>query len=164
MLKLAVAVLSVVLAGAASAVGWRDLRVDGSSDEAFAKSLAAFNEKLSPTRRYVFGQALKDIWNQGKQAAKAEQREYTASEYYRQLDGLTYEEVVTATDPSGATAKERHADAGRSLAADTNSQGVWQNPSHATQEQRMRRAHRGLDSAEAVRTKSDQTRGTPNSR
>jgi hypothetical protein len=108
MLKLTVAVLAVALAGSASAAGWRSLRVDGSSDEAFAKSLEAFKEKMSPAREYVLGEALKDIWIQGAKAAEAEQREYTADEYYRQLDGLRYEEVVKYTDPTGDTAKYRY--------------------------------------------------------
>jgi len=107
MLKLTVAVLAVALAGTASADRWRDLRVDGSSEAAFAASLAVFNEKLSPARQYVFGNALKDIWLQSTEKAKAEQREYTVSDYYRQVDGLGYEEVVTFTDPTGATAKAR---------------------------------------------------------
>jgi len=108
MLKLTVAVLALALAGTASAAGWRSLRVDGSSDDAFAQSLAAFKDKLRWERRHVFGAALKDIWVQGTKAAEAEQREYTASEYYRQLDGLSYKQVVTLTDPTGATAKMRY--------------------------------------------------------
>src|SRR5688572_22616409 len=101
MLKITVAVLAVALAGTASAAKWRDLRVDGSSEAAFAQSLEAFKEKLSPARRYVFGEALKDIWVQGVKAAESEQREYTAADYYRQVDGLAYEQVVTFTDPTG---------------------------------------------------------------
>lgn len=108
MLKLTVAVLAFALAGSASAAGWRDLRVDGSSEDAFAKSLGAFKAKLSPPRASVFGEALKDIWIQGAKAAEAEQRDYTADEYYAQVDGLSYEEVVTLTDPTGATAKQRY--------------------------------------------------------
>jgi hypothetical protein len=107
MLKLTVAMLAVALAGTAAA-GWRDLRVDGSSEDAFEKSLEAFREELSPARRYVFGEALKDIWLQGARQADAEQREYTAAEYYRQLHDLRYEEVVKLTDPSGDTAKDRY--------------------------------------------------------
>ena len=107
MQRLTVLVLAVALAGTASAAGWRDLRVDGSSEQAFAQSLEAFNDKLSPAHRYVFGEALKDIWVQGERAAQAEQREYTADEYYRLLDGLSYEDVVTYTDPTGDTAKTR---------------------------------------------------------
>ena len=108
MLKLTIMVLAVALAGTASAAGWRNLRVDGSSEEAFAQSLEVFKDKLSPKRTYAFGEALKDIWIQGAKAAEAEQREYTADEYYRQVDGLRYEEVVTYTDPTGDTAKERY--------------------------------------------------------
>jgi hypothetical protein len=107
MLKLTVVVLAVALAGTASADRWRNLRIDGSSEAAFAASLATFKEKLSPARQYVFGNALKDIWVQGTQKAEAEQSEYTASDYYRQIDGLGYEEVITLTDPTGATAKAR---------------------------------------------------------
>ena len=108
MLKLTVAVLAVALAGSASAEGWRSLRIDASGEEAFAQSMTAFKEELSPAREYVFGQALKDIWNEGEKAAEAEQRQYTADEFYRQLDGLRYEEVVNYTDPTGDTAKERY--------------------------------------------------------
>ena len=107
MLKLTIAVLAVALAGTASAAKWRDLRVDGSSEDAFAQSLAEFKEELSPAQRYVFAEALKDVWIQGEKVAEAEQREYTADEYYRQLDGLAYEQVVKYTDPTGDTAKQR---------------------------------------------------------
>jgi hypothetical protein len=64
MLQLTVAVLAFALAGTASAAKWRDLRVDGSSEEAFAQSLEAFKKKLSSAREYAFGEALKDIWTQ----------------------------------------------------------------------------------------------------
>src|SRR5262245_58561961 len=76
MLKLPVAVVAVALAGTAAA-GWRDLRVDGGSEEAFAQSMATFKQELSPARQYVFGEALKDIWIQSATAAEAAQREYT---------------------------------------------------------------------------------------
>ena len=107
MLRTTVFVLAVVLTSSATAAGWRDLRVDATSEEAFAKSLETFKEKLSSPRASVFGEALKDIWIQSATAAEAEQREYTADEYYRLLDGLSYEDVVTYTDPTGDTAKTR---------------------------------------------------------
>jgi hypothetical protein len=110
MLKLTIAVLATALAGTATA-GWRDLRVDGTSEAAFAQSLEVFKEKLSPARRQVFGEALKDIWLEGTTAAEAEQREYTASDYYGQVDGLGYDEVVNYTDPTGHTAKMRYRNA-----------------------------------------------------
>ena len=115
MLKLTMAAVALALASTVNAAGWKDLQVDGSSEAAFAHSLAAFKEKLSPARRHVFGQALKDIWIQGVKAAEAEQREYTAADYYRQVDGLGYEQVVVFTDPTGETAKKRMVE-GRSYA------------------------------------------------
>ena len=108
MLKLTVAMLAVALAGTASAAGWRSLRVDGSSEEGFTKSVAAFESKLSPARHYVFALALQDLWVQGTQSAGAEQREYTASEYFRRVDGLGYDEIVKLADPTGDTAKARY--------------------------------------------------------
>jgi hypothetical protein len=107
MLKLTVAIVAIALAGTASAAGWRSLKIDGSSEGAFAQSLAAFKEELSPARHYAFGEALKDIWLQGAKAAEAEQREYTTADYYRQVDGLGYEQVITFTDSTGDTAKRR---------------------------------------------------------
>ena len=107
MLKLTVAVLALTLAGTASADNWRKLRVDASSEAAFSQSLDVFKEKLAPDRQYVLGAALKDIWIQGAKEAEASQREYTADDYYRQVHGLTYEGIVTLTDPTGATARAR---------------------------------------------------------
>ena len=113
MLKTTVAALALALAATASAAGWRDLRVDASSEAAFQQSLAVFNEELSAERQHVFSAALMDIWIQGTTEAKANQREYTASDYYQQLHGLSYEEVVTFTDPTGETAKARKREADR---------------------------------------------------
>jgi hypothetical protein len=101
MLKITVAVLAVVLVGSASAAGWRDLRIDASTDAAFKESVAAFQDKLSPSRRNAFLRSLQDIWNHGAQLAEEQQREYTDADYRRQLHGLAYEEVVTLMDPTG---------------------------------------------------------------
>jgi hypothetical protein len=108
MLKLTIVTLAFALAGTASAAGWRALTVDGSSEEAFAQSLAVFKKELSPARAAVFGEALKDIWLQGTKSAEAEQREYTAADYYEQLDGLSYKQIVNWTDPTGKTARVRY--------------------------------------------------------
>jgi hypothetical protein len=113
MLTRAIAVLAIVLAGTANAAGWKDLRIDASSETAFEQSLAEFKEELRLPRRYVFGEALKDIWVKGNQEAEAAQREYTAADYYQQLHGLSYEQVVTFSDPSGDTAKARYREARR---------------------------------------------------
>ena len=58
MLKLTVAVLAIALAGTAGAAGWRDLKIDGTSEAAFQQSLAAFSEELSRERNQVFTAAL----------------------------------------------------------------------------------------------------------
>jgi hypothetical protein len=101
MLKLTVAVLAVALASSASAAGWRKLRIDASSDTSFQESVALFQDKLSPSRRVAFAMSLRDIEQEGKTRARAEQRDYTRADYLRQLDGLSYEEVVTLTYPTG---------------------------------------------------------------
>lgn len=109
MLRLTVTVLAVALAGTAGAAGWRSLRVDASSHVAFGQSLAEFKDKLTPARRYTFGESLQDIWVAGVETAAAQQREYTVADYYKQLDGLGYEEVVTLLDPTGETARRYRA-------------------------------------------------------
>lgn len=111
MLKVTVAFVALVVAGTANAAKWRDLRVDASSETAFAESLAVLKDKLSPRRAYVFGKALQDIWVQSTQAAEAAQREYTASDYYAQLDGLRYEQVVALADPTGEITRVRYREA-----------------------------------------------------
>jgi hypothetical protein len=109
MLKVTFAVLAVTLAGTASAAGWRNLSIDASSEAAFNASVATFQEKLSPSRRAAFDQSLQDIWRDGTQRATAEQREYTSEDYFRELDGLGYEEVIRVTDPTGEKAQRYRA-------------------------------------------------------
>jgi hypothetical protein len=103
MLKLTVGVLAVALAGT-SAAGWRSIRIDASSEASFNESVAALKEELPLVRQRVLERSLEDIWTQGTKAAAAEAREYTFSDYLRQLDGLGYKQIVTFTDPSGDTA------------------------------------------------------------
>jgi len=108
MLKVIVTVLALAITSTAGAAGWRSLRIDGSSESTFSQSVAALQEKLPPAHQFVFNYALQDIWTLGTQRAESEQREYTAAEYFRQLDGLTYKDIVTLTDPTGRTALERY--------------------------------------------------------
>jgi hypothetical protein len=105
MLKLTVAVLAIALAGTASADEGSSLRVDASSNRAFKRSLTAFKDELSPEQVLAFGDALKDIW------AGTERRK----DYYRQIHGLSYEEVVNLT--TGVTAELRRQKAERRLQA-----------------------------------------------
>ena len=104
MLKLFVAVLAVVLAGSANAAGWRNLRIDASSEAAFNESVVTFQKKLSPSRRMAFFRSLQDIELEGTTRAAAEQTDYTRAHYLQQLHGLGYQEVVTLTDPTGKKA------------------------------------------------------------
>jgi hypothetical protein len=158
MLKLTVAALAVASVCTASAAEWKDLRIDGTSEDAFKQSLAAFQMELSPERQQVLSGALMDIWLKGTADAQAGEREFTAAEFHRQLHGLSYEEIVNFTDPSGDTAKERYREAKRM--AQTNSGppvSPWQAPFHADQEQRADRAHGTLDSSALVRTRQGGT-------
>jgi len=106
-LKVAATALAIALAGTASA-GWRTMRVEAADLSSFEESVGAFEEELSAARHYVFMLALRDIWAQGVQRAGAEQREYTEAEYFRQLDGLTYDDIVTLADPSGEITRDRY--------------------------------------------------------
>lgn len=104
MLRLTVAVLAFALASTASAAGWRKLQIDASSEAAFNQSVATFQKKLSPSRRAAFAGSLRDIEQEGKTRARAEQRDYTRAEYLEQLHGLGYQEVVTLVDRTGKRA------------------------------------------------------------
>jgi len=153
MLKSIVAVLAIALAGTAGAAGWRDLKIDGSSEAAFQRSLEAFNQELPLERHRVFTAALMDIWLQGTEEAKANQREYTVSDYHSQLDGLSYDQVVTFTDPSGETAKQRYEDAKRSKIANPAQPAVLATPGQSS---RTIAAHNELDQGELMKTRGNQ--------
>ena len=75
MLKITVTVLALVLAGTASAEGWRKLQIDASSEAAFNESVVTFQKKLSPSRRVAFAMSLEDIWLAGSRRAEEQQRE-----------------------------------------------------------------------------------------
>lgn len=109
MLKLTVATLAIVLAGTASAAGWRKLQIDASSEAAFDQSVATFQEKLSPSRRVAFARSLQDSQDEGTKRATAQQRDYTREEHLQRLHGLGYEEVVTLVDPTGKRAGQYRA-------------------------------------------------------
>ena len=94
-------VLSVlVLTGCASTSGWRALTIDGSSQSTFEESRALIEQALPTARSQLFAQALQDIWVTGA-ATAADDDEYTAEDYFEQLDGLGYEEVVALADSTG---------------------------------------------------------------
>ena len=150
MLKITFAVLAIALAGTAGAAGWRDLKIDGSSEAAFRRSLEAFDEELSPERHQVFTAALMDIWLQGTAEAKADERLYTVSDYHAQLDGLSYEEVVTFTDPTGETAKQRYEQAKHTKIPNPTQPVVLATPDARA---RAGAAHAELDHGELMKTR-----------
>ena len=135
MLKLTIAVVAVALAGTASAAGWRNLRIDASSEASFTESVATFQEKLSPSRRLAFARSLQDIWRERAQSATAEQREYTSAEYLQELDGLGYEQVTKLVDPTGERAKRYRAEyyyaraGGPPSAGAGSANSLWNQPS-----------------------------------
>jgi hypothetical protein len=102
-------VLSIVLATRSSAAGWRKLRIDASSEASFQESVAELQEKLTPSRQLAFARSLQDIWIVNSQLGEEQQREYTQADYFRQLDGLGYEQVVRVTDPTGKKAGQYRA-------------------------------------------------------
>lgn len=104
MTKITAVLLALAVAGTANAAGWRSMHIDASSEDSFNESVIAFREKLPSVRRQVFERSLQDIWVAGMKAAQADGRDYTVSEYLRELDGLKYKDVVEFTDPSGDTA------------------------------------------------------------
>jgi hypothetical protein len=105
MLKLTVAMLAIAVAGTPNADEFPSLRVDASSNAAFERSLTAFKDELSPEQRHAFGEALTDIWLAGTQAAETSRGKYRTADYYRQIHGLSYEEIVNFT--TGETARRQ---------------------------------------------------------
>jgi hypothetical protein len=100
MLKTTAAVLATVLAGSASA-GWRDLAIDGSSEENFVLSVTTLRQELSRVRGIQLDRALTELWVQGTLDGIRDGRAYTADDYFAQLDGLGFKDVLDVSDPTG---------------------------------------------------------------
>jgi hypothetical protein len=100
MLKTTAAVLATVLAGSASA-GWRDLAIDGSSEASFVQSVATLRQELSRARGIELDRALNELWVQGALDGIRDGRAYTADDYFAQLDGLGFKDVLEVSDPTG---------------------------------------------------------------
>src|SRR5262245_33761337 len=84
-----VTVLLLACAASASATGWRDLRIDASSDSRFNDSVQQMRNQLPYHRAVFFVFALDDL--------KAHS---TPAEYRKQLDGLTYKEIARLASPA----------------------------------------------------------------
>jgi hypothetical protein len=98
-------IVSAVLAlgastGIASAGGWRALHIDGTSQAAFEKSVAAFQQTLPMNKRLQFEVTLRQIWQDLAFKAGAEASvDQVAPTYFAKLDGLGYKEVIRVGGP-----------------------------------------------------------------
>jgi hypothetical protein len=110
MSKLTIVVSAVVVAGCASTQEWRALRIDGSSQAGFESSVSLIQREMPTTRRRFFDLALADIWVTGRMDANvAASGDFTAEDYFRQLDGLDYEGVIELADSAGPSISRQYA-------------------------------------------------------
>ena len=106
MLKVALTVLAVALAGTASAAGWRSMRIDARSEADFTASVSALRDKLPQVRRHVLDLALNDL---GSGAGGRQPARLSGERVFSGAQGLRYKDVVTFTDASGETADRWYA-------------------------------------------------------
>lgn len=86
--------------GIANAGGWRALHVDGTSQAAFEKSVAAFQQDLPTNKRLQFEVTLQQIWQDLALKAGTEASvEQVARSYFAKLDGLGYKDVIRVGGP-----------------------------------------------------------------
>ena len=76
-------VLLVVGGANASASGWRDLRIDASSDSRFDESVQQMRDELPYHRAVLFILVLQDL-----------KARFAPAEYRQQLNGLAYNEII----------------------------------------------------------------------
>jgi len=72
----------------ASAGGWRDLRIDASSDSQLAESVQQMRDELPYHHAVLFVLTLKDL-----------KARFTPAEYRAHLNGLTYKQIVRLGSP-----------------------------------------------------------------
>jgi hypothetical protein len=99
MSKLTLVVVTVAIAGCASTGTWRDLRIDGSSQASIESSVFLIQQELPAYRRERFDMVLSDLWITATLDAETEGTEYTEADYFAQLDGLRYEDVLDLAGP-----------------------------------------------------------------
>lgn len=92
---------AIALAGCASTSGWRALQIDGSNRASFDESVAVIQQELPSARGQRFALALQDIWITGSITAADDAGGYTQTDYFEQLDGLGYKEVMSLADSTG---------------------------------------------------------------
>jgi hypothetical protein len=81
--------LVLVCSASASARGWRDLRIDASSDSSFAESVQQMRDELPYHHALFFVLTLKDL-----------KARFSPAEYRRQLDGLSYRQIARLASPN----------------------------------------------------------------
>ena len=82
-------VLMLIVGGHASASGWRDLRIDASSDSRFDGSIQQMRDKLPFHHARLFDLVIKDL-----------KTRLAPAEYRQQLDGLSYKQIARLASPS----------------------------------------------------------------
>ncbi len=85
-------VLMLVCGANANASGWRDLRIDASSDSRFTDSIQQMRDELPYHRAVLFVIVLKDL-----------KTHLAPAEYRQRLDGLTYKQIAHLASPAATT-------------------------------------------------------------
>lgn len=110
MTKPALLLFAALLTGCASTSGWRALSIDGSTQATFEESVASLQQALPQSRRQRLNFALADIWVAGTiDSALDGSGEYEPEEYFAQLDGLGYRDVIDLATARGSFLSERSA-------------------------------------------------------
>ncbi len=82
-------VLMLVCGASASASGWRDLRIDASSDTGFNDSVQQMRDELPYHHALLFVLTLKDL-----------KARFSPMEYREHLNGLAYKQIVRLGSPN----------------------------------------------------------------
>jgi hypothetical protein len=82
-------VLMLVSGANASARGWRDLRIDASSESQFKDSIQQMRDELPFHHARLFVLVLKDL-----------ELRFSPAEYRKQLEGLSYKQIAHLASPT----------------------------------------------------------------
>ena len=86
-------VLMLVCGTSANAGGWRDLRIDSSSDTRFEESVQQMRDELPYHRAVLFVIVLADL-----------KTHLAPADYRERLDGLTYKQIAHLASPQASAA------------------------------------------------------------
>ncbi len=93
--RLLICIIFAAVASSAGASGWRDLRIDATTQSAFEKSVADFQRLLPSDRRLYFEVSLQEIWHAVAEGLGPEATmDKATAAYFKRLDGLRYEQVI----------------------------------------------------------------------